>query len=243
MIEREVSIYTRYGQQPAFVAWPDGGDRYPPVILYMDAPGIREELRMMARRIAARGYVCLLPDLYYRIGLLRFDVQRRTEAMSVVIRAAMTSLTNAQVAEDTGGMLAFLDSLDAVKPGPVGCVGHCMSGPFALTVAARFPSRFASAAALYGVGMATDQPDSPHRVVDRIKGELYVAFAEVDPSVPAQAITDLKAALEQHRVRHTLKVVAGTHHGYQFAARPDYEPSASEATWADLFDLWERTLR
>ena len=42
---------------------------------------MREELRAMARRIAKHGYVCLLPDMYYRMGHLRFDVPRRDEAM------------------------------------------------------------------------------------------------------------------------------------------------------------------
>ena len=126
----------------------------------------------MARRIAARGYFCLLPDLYYRLGLLRFDIPRRNNAMSVVIRGAMDSLSNAAVAEDTAGMIAFLDAQDRVKPGPVGCVGHCMSGPFIATVAAQFPSRIAAAAALYGIGIVTDQPDSPHLLLDRVKGEL-----------------------------------------------------------------------
>ena len=48
----------------------------------MDAPGIREELRNMARRIARHGYFCLLPDMYYRLGHLRFDVHRRDDAMA-----------------------------------------------------------------------------------------------------------------------------------------------------------------
>jgi len=243
MIERDVSVHTKYGIMPAFAACPETGGPFPPVIFYMDAPGTREELRNMCRRIAARGYFCLLPDLYYRLGLLRFDIPRRNDAMSVVIRGAMNSLTNAFVAEDTGGMIAFLDAQDKVKPGPVGCVGHCMSGSFVVTVAARYASRIASAAALYGIGIVTDQPDSPHLLLDRVGGELYFAFAETDPGVPAQAITDLKAALQQKKIRHTLKVVPGTHHGYQFAARPDYEPTAAEATWTDLFTLWERTLR
>jgi carboxymethylenebutenolidase len=34
----------------------------------MDAPGIREELRDMARRLATIGYYVLLPNLYYRAG-------------------------------------------------------------------------------------------------------------------------------------------------------------------------------
>jgi carboxymethylenebutenolidase len=197
----------------------------------------------MTRRIAARGYFCLLPDLYYRLGLLRFDVQRRNDAMSVVIRGAMSSLTNQGVAEDTGGMIAFLDAQDRVKPGPVGCVGHCMSGSFVATVAALYASRIASAAALYGIGIVTDKPDSPHLLFDRVAGEFYFAFAEVDPAVPSQAIIDLKTLLEKKKIRHTLNTIPGTHHGYQFAARPDYEPSAAEATWNDLFALWERTLR
>lgn len=51
------------------------------------------------------------------------------------------------------------------------------------------------------------------------------------------------AALEKHGTKHTLKGVPGTHHGFQFSARPDFEPKAAEATWDELFDLWERTLR
>ncbi len=243
MIERDVSIYTKYGMMPAFAACPEEGGPFPPVIFYMDAPGTREELRNMARRIAARGYFCLLPDLYYRLGLLRFDIQRRNDAMSVVIRGAMSSLTNDGIAEDTGGMIAFLDAQDKVKPGPIGCVGHCMSGSFVATVAARYSSRIAAAATLYGIGIVTDKPDSPHLLFDRVKGEFYFAFAEVDPAVPSQMITDLKAIVEKKKIRHTLKIVPGTHHGYQFAARPDYEPSAAEATWDDLFALWERNLR
>jgi carboxymethylenebutenolidase len=243
MIERDVLVQTKYGMMPAFAVCPETGGPFPPVIFYMDAPGTREELRNMCRRIANGGYFCLLPDLYYRLGLLRFDIPRRNDAMSVVIRGAMNSLTNAFVAEDTGGMIGFLDAQDKVKPGPIGCVGHCMSGSFVATVAAQYASRIASAAALYGIGIVTDKPDSPHLLLDRVKGELYFAFAEVDPAVPAQAITDLKAALEQKKIRHTLKVIAGTHHGYQFVARPDYEPSAAEATWNELFALWQRTLR
>ena len=83
----------------------------------------------MGKRIAKHGYFCLVPDLYYRLGTLRFDIPRRNDAMSVVIRGAMKSLSNASVTEDTAGMIAFLDGQDKVKPGALGCVGHCMKAP------------------------------------------------------------------------------------------------------------------
>jgi len=243
MIEKEVLVTTKYGSMPSFAACPEAAGQYPPVILFMDAPGIREELRHMARRIAARGYFCLLPDLYYRLGYLRFDIPRRNDAMSVVIRGAMNSLSNALVSDDTGGMIAFLDGQDKVKPGPVGCVGHCMSGSFVTTIAARYASRIAAAASLYGVGIVTDKEDSPHLLLNAVKGELYFAFAEVDPSVPAHVIPDLEKALTQAKTRYTSETYPGTHHGYCFSARPDFNPEAAEATWVKLFDLWERNLR
>src|ERR1700704_244842 len=204
MIEQDVLVNTRYGRQPAFAACPDAPGPFPGIILYMDAPGFREELRVMGKRIAKHGYFCLVPDLYYRLGTLRFDIPRRNDAMSVVIRGAMKSLSNTSVMDDTGGMLAFLDAQEKVKPGPVGCVGHCMSGPFALCAAARFP-RMKAAAALYGVSMVTDQPDSPHLLVPQVKGELYIGFAEVDPAVAANVIPDLKSALTKAGTRHVLE--------------------------------------
>src|ERR1700712_3306913 len=170
MIENEVQVITKYGRQPSFAVCPSEPGAYPGIILYMDAPGIREELRNMARRIAKHGYFCLLPDLYYRLGTCRFDIPRRNDAMSVVIRGAMNSLTNAAVADDTAGMLAFLDAQDKVRPGPFGCVGYCMSGSFAVTAAARFP-RMKAAASLYGIDMVSAAPDSPHLLLPDIKGE------------------------------------------------------------------------
>src|SRR4051812_33932048 len=155
MFEQETIVTTKHGRMPAFMACPDGAGPFPPVIFYMDAPGIREELRNMVRRIAKQGYVCLLPDMYYRLGTIRFDIPRRDDAMSGVIRAAMNSLSNALVTDDTAAMLAWFDAQDKARSGPVGCVGHCMSGCYITTVAARFPHRIKAAASLYGVNIVT----------------------------------------------------------------------------------------
>jgi len=105
MYEQEVIVTTKYGRCPSFVACPDGPGPFPGVIFYMDAPGIREELRNMTRRIARHGYFAILPDMYYRLGTLRLDIARRDEAMAAVFLGAMRSLTNAMVMDDTGAWL------------------------------------------------------------------------------------------------------------------------------------------
>src|SRR4051794_14630674 len=203
MIESDVIVTTRHGRMPTFAVGPDEPGQCPGIIFYMDAPGTREELRNMARRIARHGYVCLLPDMYYRLGTVRFDIPRRDDAMSAVIRASMNSVTIPYVNDDTAAMLAWFDANDRVKAGPVGCVGHCMSGRYITSVAAQFPHRMAAAASLYGVGIVTDKDDSPHLSLSKIRGELYYAFAEHDQSVPANVIPDLKTTLNKTDVKAT----------------------------------------
>ena len=242
MIEQDVVIGTRYGRQPGYAACPDGPGAFPAVIIYMDAPGFRDELKAHARRVAKHGYFCLVPDLYYRLGTLRFDLPRRNHEMSAVIRASMLSLTVAAVMEDTRGMIGFIDGQEKAKPGPLGCVGHCMSGPFAMGAAATFP-RMTAAAALYGVDMVTDKDDSPHTMAGDIGGELYVGWAEHDPAVPETAPGTLEHALKAAGTRHTTETYAGAHHGFMFACRPDYHAPSAERCWERLFDLWDRNLR
>src|SRR5947209_3259064 len=52
----------------SFICRPERNAPHPAVFFLMDAHGIREELRDMARRLATVGYYVLLPNLYYRAG-------------------------------------------------------------------------------------------------------------------------------------------------------------------------------
>ena len=118
-----------------------------------------------------------------------------------------------------------------------------MSGRYITSVAARFPTRIAAAASLYGVGIVTDAPDSPHLLLDKVKGELYYGFAETDAHVPDRVIPDLRAALEKVGTRYEIETLPGTQHGFCFAERQTYAPVAAEASWAKVFSLWERNLK
>jgi carboxymethylenebutenolidase len=187
--------------------------------------------------------MAILPDMYYRLGTLRFDVARRDDAQAQVFLAAMRSLTNKAVMDDTGGILAWLDAQDKCRQGPVGCLGYCMSGQYITAAAATYPHRIAAAASLYGVGVITDKEDSPHLLLDRIKGELYYAFAETDRSVPANIPGDLAKLLSKTNVKHEIKTFAGTEHGFAFPERAVYSTLAAEETWDKMFAMWDRCLK
>lgn len=245
MIEQTVSIATKDGEMESYAFRPDDAGTYPAVILYMDAPGIREELFDFCRRIAGQGLFVLLPDMYYRLGKLRFDTKEMADASSPVRKQmfdAMNSLNNKLVMDDTQGMLDFLAQDPHVKDGLKGCIGYCMSGRYVVSAAGTYPEHFGAIASLYGVGIVTDEDDSPHLLAENIKGELYLGFADTDPYVPDNVIPDLRAALDQHGVTYKLDVWPGTEHGFCFPSRPLYKEEPAEKVWELVFDLFGRKL-
>ena len=103
MIEHHLEIPTPDGSMNTFYVHPDEGGPHPVVLFYMDAPGKREELHDMARRIASVGYAVVLPNLYYR--KTREFVMERTEEGFKRMRDMMAHLSNALIARDTGAKL------------------------------------------------------------------------------------------------------------------------------------------
>src|SRR5271154_7465347 len=70
MIERQKDPPPGEGPPPPFIAHRERGGPPPPILFFMDAPAIREELRDMARRLASCGYYVMLPNMYYRAGVM-----------------------------------------------------------------------------------------------------------------------------------------------------------------------------
>ncbi len=247
MHEFETAVATADGTLDAFVCHPDEGGPFPAVIMYMDAPGIREELRDMARRIGTVGYFVVLPNLYYRTGRegaygydlarIRTDDDERRKMFAV-----MNTLSNAGVVADTRGLLDFVRRHDRAAAGAVGCVGYCMSGQFVVAAAAAFPDDFAAVASYYGVGIVTDAADSPHLQAGGIKGELYLAFASDDPYVPRDTLDRLPAIMAEAGVEHRIEVYPETEHGFAFPERAVYRKAAAERHWERMFALFSRRL-
>jgi carboxymethylenebutenolidase len=208
----------------------------------MDAPGKREELHDMARRIAAVGYLVVLPNLYYRRAR-EFSMVRDEAGMKRMFEM-MSHLSNTLVVRDTAALLAFVDGERQARPGPVGAVGYCMSGPFVLAAAAAYPKRFAATASIYGARLITDAPDSCHRTLGRIEGEVYLACAEIDRWAPKEQIDELGRILSQARVNHRIEWYPGAEHGFAFPQREGiYHKPSAERHWERLFALFERNLK
>ncbi len=245
MLEATHDIATEDGTMETFLCQPERGGPYPAVFFLMDAPGVREELRDMARRLATVGYAVLLPNLYYRAGrdtTYGPDVLKEGSAEHTRMRAVRTRMTIPPVMADLAAMLAFIDGQPAIKPGPVGCHGYCMSGPYALAAAARYPERIAAAASFYGTWLVSDAVESPHLTLGRAKGELYIACAEHDNLAPLSMVEELRGRFERSGAAGELELYPAVHHGFAFPERWCYDKPAAERHWERLIALYRRRL-
>jgi carboxymethylenebutenolidase len=244
LIEQTVDIATKDGATTTFIAHPERDGAHPIILFFMDAPAIREELRDMARRIAAVGYYVMLPNLYYRRGVMELadlpplpDAEARARMFDL-----MGSLTIPMVMDDGDALLNFADRDPAASKGKVGTLGYCMSGQYAINFAGRYPQRVGAAASVYGVQLVTDRPDSPHLMAQKAKGELYFACAEHDTYAPLEMVEALDQTVKAKNLNGEVELYPGVHHGFAFPQRAVYDKPAAERHWERLFALWRRTL-
>ena len=243
MIEAHLDIATADGAMNSFVVHPQAGGPHPVVLFWMDAPGKREELHQMARRIAAAGYFVVLPNLYYRRSR-DFVLAERSEAALAAMVALMDTLDQGTALSDMQALLDFVDVHAAADAGRIGAVGYCMSGPFVIWAAAASPDRLRCIASIHGARLATDAPDSPHRVAEQLRCESYHACAEIDRWAPPADIAKLEAGLAASAAPHRVEWYPGVQHGFVFPERSGiYDRLSAERHWERLFDLFERRLR
>jgi carboxymethylenebutenolidase len=242
MIDQQIEIPTKDGHTTTFITHPERGGPFPVIIFYMDAPAIREELRDMARRLATSGYYVMLPNMYYRSGVMEIgpinpdpNSPERKRMFEL-----MNSLSIPLVMEDTTALLAYADTQPAANAKIVGTVGYCMSGRYAVNAATHFPDRVKAAASIYGTHLVTEQSDSPHLAASKTKAELYFGCAETDVYAPQEIIDKLAASMKGAKAE--VEVYPDTHHGFAFPKRPVYHRDAAERHWERLLALYRRNL-
>ena len=91
--------------------------------------------------------------------------------------------------------------------------------------------------------MVTDRPDSPHRMVGLVRGELYLGYGEKDPLTPPADVAAMREALRGTAVRHQVEIYAGATHGFVFPGRTGaYDKAHAERHWERLYELFGRNL-
>jgi carboxymethylenebutenolidase len=245
--QHRVDLQTEDGTLDTYIFQPldtAQGTSWPAVVMYMDAFGIRPALGDMAQRLASHGYLVSLPNLYHRTAFAPFDPKQvAVEGPERArFKGMVASINGPMVMRDTAAVLKHLDTLPAVNRSPVGALGYCMGGGYALAAAGTFPDRVAVAASFHGGSLATDKPDSPHLLAPKMRARVYVGAAGIDPTFPDEQRQRLEAALVAAGVSHTIETYENAKHGFAVNGHLVYDKEASERHWDRLLKLLEEAL-
>jgi carboxymethylenebutenolidase len=244
MPEKNVDIKTADGVADCELFSPDGEGPWPGVIMYPDIGGLRPVFRDMARRLAADGFVVLVPNPFYRLSRVpvysdfKFGDEKTTERMGEVRKV----VTPAGTERDANAFVAFLCAQPEVK-GKIGVVGYCMGGGMAVRAAAAEPDKVVAAASFHGSQLASDDPQSPHTLVPKIRAQMYFGFAIEDRTMPPEAVEKLKSALDAARVNYDGETYAGARHGWCVKDHNVYNEHQAEHAWHHLTHFFEEALQ
>jgi carboxymethylenebutenolidase len=197
----------------------------PGVLVIQEWWGLVENIKDIADRFAASGYVALAPDLYHGEATKSPD-----EAGKL-----MMALRIDETEKDLRGAASYL--LGQSEGGKLGVVGFCMGGQLALFAASRNES-IRACVDFYGIHPNV-KPD-----YSRIHAAVLGLFAERDAFVPPEAVRSLEADLKAAGVATDFTIYPGVDHGFFNDTRKEvHDVAAATAAWTRVQEFFDRELR
>jgi carboxymethylenebutenolidase len=253
IVERDVEIRTPDGVADAAFVHPATG-AHPAVLVWTDAFGLRPAVRELAQRLAREGYCVLAPNPFYRISkapqfsdVSSFNFANPEDRAK--IGPLMASIAAAGAAErDAQAFVAWLDAQPQVdKSKKMGTQGYCMGGALVFRTAAALPERVGAGASFHGGGLTTQNPDSPHLLIPKMKARLLVAIAQNDDQQQPESKDILRKAFADAGVQAEVEVFPALH-GWCMRdmpvqeGKPIYHQAEAERAWAKLLELYKTAL-
>jgi len=235
VVEKDVMVPTPDGTADAALFYPAGTGSWPAVLMWPDILGLRPVFREMGRRLAAEGYVVLVPNPFYRTkkGLLvegPFDFSKDFAKLQPHTSAIKPDGTT----KDLTAWVAYIDGLPQVsKKAKLGVTGYCMGGPRVVEASAIRADRIGGAMSNHGGGVVSDAPTSPHLLAPKIKAKTFFAIAQNDAMRQPDQADKLKAAYAAAGNPCGAEVYKADH-GWCVSDGAAYNKGEAERAWTQM---------
>ncbi|MGF1568471.1 MAG: dienelactone hydrolase family protein [Nodosilinea sp.] len=231
----DIILLTPAGAMPAFWCRPTEAGQLPAVLLLMEAFGLTNHIRKVARRLAKAGYGVLAPDLYYREGAnITFGYDQVDAAMATMGRLNLGQ----PIEDDLKAAIAHLKSRSEVDPDYIGVTGFCLGGGLTFLTACRFSADIAAAAPFYGMVL-----DEWIEAVKDITVPMMLVFGGQDPFIGRDRVQQIEQRFRELNRVYTLKLYPEADHGFFCDERSSYHPAAAEDAWQALTGFFQTWLR
>jgi carboxymethylenebutenolidase len=225
MAGTEVQFDSNGGTAKGYLATPASGSG-PGIVVIQEWWGLTNQIRGVADRLAARGYVALAPDLW------RGKVATEPDEAGKLMMALNVDLA----AKDLRGAAQYLGQQPAVGTRPIGVIGFCMGGQLALYAATVAP-QIAAVVNCYGIHPNV-KPD-----FGKTRAPVLGVFGGKDAFVPAEVITALDKQLDDAGIEHAFHTYPDADHAFLNEHNPHYEQSRAEDAWGKIDAFLDRHLK
>jgi carboxymethylenebutenolidase len=232
--ESEVEIRTPDGTCDAHFVHP--AEPAAAVLVWPDIFGLRPAFRAMGKRLAEAGYAVLTVNPFYRN--LRGAPADREAAFSVA-----RTLNPTTHVTDAKAFVEWLDSQQAVDTRRrIGTTGYCMGGPIVMRTAAAVPERIGAACSFHGGGLTTNDENSPHLLIPKMKASFLVAIADDDDQRDPESKNILRRAFDAAGLSAEIEVYKGANHGWVPPDSRAHHPQQAERAWQRKLALFSKAL-
>jgi carboxymethylenebutenolidase len=230
VIETAAALSVAGRPMPLRLARPDGFSGPRPAFLVLHHKhGLDVFTEACLTRLAAAGYVAAAPDLYHRADpAASYDDK-------------MAGLRDGEILADAEAVLAMLESDPLVRPGAIGCFGHCMGGRMSFMLAGALPGRFAAAVVFYSGSMFKawagdgEQIPTPFERLQAVRCPVIGVFGNDDRNPSPADVDRFDAELTAHGVPHVFHRYDGAAHAFQSFQTPAlYRPAQSDDAWGKV---------
>jgi carboxymethylenebutenolidase len=227
--EKEVA-YAKIGgvAVKGFLALPESLDPgAPAVVVIHEWWGLNDNVRAMARLLAAEGYAALAVDLYGGEVATTPDGAR-----TLMSRATGDS---AKAEDNLRQAVAYLrDRLGAPK---VGVIGWCFGGGWSLQTAILAPASVQAAVIYYG------RPETDRQRLGKIQAPILGHFGALDQGIPVASARQLEADLKALGKSAEIHVYEGADHAFGNPSGTRYNKQAADQAWARTLEFFRHNLR
>jgi carboxymethylenebutenolidase len=237
-----VSIPTKTGAIPAYMAKPAGKRGLATVVVMHEIFGVHEHIKDVCRRFAKQGYLAVAPEFFHRQG----DPSKLTD-MAAIFANIVSKATDAQVLGDLQAALDWSVGNGGVK-GLAGTTGFCWGGRIVWLASAAMPD-LKGGVAWYGRIRTTvneANPIHPIDIAEKLKWPVLGLYGGADSGIPNSDVDEMKTKLSfgtDAAQASEIILYPDTPHAFHADYRPSYRKQQAEDGWKRCLAWFAKTLK
>jgi len=219
-------------EMDAYIAFPEGKEAFPAIILLQEAFGVNNHIRNIAERLCQEGYAVIAPDLFHRTAK-RIEIDYNNFAAAIPHYQA---ITKEGLAADLKAAYAWLQQQENINHEKTGSIGFCLGGRVSFVANTVLP--LAAAVSYYGGGLDT----LANEAVNMHAPHLFF-WGGQDKHIPQEKIDTIINAVKAAGKDYINTVISYADHGFHCDERGSYHPLAAKEAWATTMAFFANRLQ